>query len=68
MFWGMAKKSRQFDYGKAGFHLTLGMALLSLGVFLFNLGKDEGIKEQRLTQLEQRVELVSPSPLAIPSN
>ena len=68
MFWGMAKKSNRFDYEKAGFHLTVGMALVSLGVFLFNWGKDEGIQEQRLTQLEQRVELVSPNPLAIPAN
>jgi len=68
MFWGMAKKSNRFDYGMAGLLLTALMGLGSLGLLIFHVGKDVGVYEERLAQLEQRVELVSPNPSVIPAN
>ena len=75
MFWGMAKKSRQFDSGIAAFALALAVAAAGLCLFIFNVGKDVGKYQERIAQLERRAEQsvetaisTSPSSSAIPAN
>ena len=52
----MAKKDKPQDVAVPGFWLLVLGALGTAGLVVFNFGKDVGAYEERLAQLERRVD------------